>query len=498
MVHGPGQVLRGFTRVALIFWGSTWQFQPDVTEASTVNGMWQHVGTNPWTDSLLQYWDNWSSVDDTGRLYVGAWTDLGSSPASIYTQADVAAEVQRALTVGPFQYDPNTLYMVFANRGAQNDQGSTVCGYHSFTGAPQGGLAAYAVMDYGHCSDVQLAGAVGDGRAQRFEVVSLHEFAEGVTDPFMDAWGNGQSGSEIGDLCQDNLITVNFGGTGYAAQQIYGNNEGRCLSSTTVSYSYRWISQTYVNNNQASAPGNTYPVSLVVQNTGNVQWPVNSVLRLGTDAPQDHCSAYYDPGTWSGCIRVGGMVNQINSAYSTIQPGQDAVFTFNFFTNPAQTCTTVNEHFNLVFEARLWMASAGIYWPVNIGCYDASFNSETPPTALVVGDNPVTNMTKIRFVNTGNLPWNNDSKTQLTTNGCSMFYDMVTWSACNVATSRVTNVSNTGKTSVDPGEVGEFDVVLSVPAATVPGNYGQQWVLVEAGFQTMGSSYHTSTYNVVA
>jgi hypothetical protein len=32
----------------------------------------------------------------------------------------------------------------------------------------------------------------------------------------------------------------------------------------------------------------------------------------------------------------------------------------------------------------------------------------------------------------------------------------------------------------------------------VAGNYGQQWVLVEAGAQTMGSSYHTSTYNVVA
>jgi hypothetical protein len=151
-----------------------------------------------------------------------------------------------------------------------------------------------------------------------------------------------------------------------------------------------------------------------------------------------------------------------------------------------------------LYPLRMGWEAQGIYGPVNIGCYNGSFKSETLPTALVTGDNSVTNTTKIRFVNTGNLPWFNDGKTQITTGDCSMFYDVVSWPACNVATSQIINASNSDKSWVDPGEVGEFDVVLSVPATRLPGIYGQPWVLVEACAEVMGCSYHTSTYSVVA
>ncbi len=490
MSHGSGNVLRGYTRVAIIYWGPNWNGDPRL---GTVDNMWHNVGVNSWTDVLLEYWDNISSTDDTGNTFAGSWVDLGSAPAATYTIADVNAEAQRAINLH-FGYDPNTLYLVYANNGAHTDQNA--CGWH-YWGSYNSQPMAYGTVDYGRCQ-VSVAGAAGDVYTQGLTKVGLHEFAEGVTDPFGNAWGQGQNGQEVGDLCDTNYIGINFGGTVYAGQQIYGNNEGACLSSKSVTYSYKWISQSYTPN--PMAPRSYYAVNVVVQNTGTVQWPVRSILHFGTDSPQDRCSAYYDGGSWLGCTRIGGLYNQANSSYSTVQPGQNAVFSFYFYANPSRVCSTSNEHFNLVMEGRLWFGSAGIYWPLTEGCYNGSFNSETLPSpGLVAGDNSVTNTTKIRFVNTGNLPWNNDGFTALVaTGGCSMFYDSLTWINCNTATAHVINVSNSSKSWVDPGEVGEFDVVLNVPPATLPGSYSQQWVINEQGIQTMGSSYHTSTYSVLA
>ncbi len=195
------------------------------------------------------------------------------------------------------------------------------------------------------------------------------------------------------------------------------------------------------------------------------------------------------------------MYNQQNSAFSTIQPGQNAVFNFYFYANPVHTCQTNNEYVNLVFDGRQWLNSGGIFWPLTEGCYNGTFVGETLPTpGLVPGDNPVTNTTKIRFTNTGNLTWYNDGWFRLAYvgSGCSPFYDSATWINCNRASSHVLNVSNPGKSWVDPGETGEFDVVLNVPATTLPGSVGNPWSLVDEWAMWLPSAGHTSTYTVVA
>ncbi len=284
MAHGNGPVLKGFTRVALIFWGPNWN--GDGRLAPVLN-MFSHLGPNAWTDILLEYWDNWSSTDDTGYVFGGSWTDLASAPAATYSVASVAAEVQRAFNVGALGYDPNTLYLVYPNNGAHTDQ-SGACGWHYWNGNYGSGFA-YGDVDYGTPGcQISVSGASGDSYTQELTKVGLHEFAEGVTDPFGTAWGNGQNGQEIGDLCNGNLITVNFGGTVYAAQQLWSNNAGGCIGNRAVTYSSKWITQSYTPN--PMNPRSYYNVQLVVQNTGNVQWPVRSVLRLGTDRLQDHCS----------------------------------------------------------------------------------------------------------------------------------------------------------------------------------------------------------------
>jgi len=495
MSYHNGRVLKGFTRVALIFWGSGW---PGNGRQNTVIGMFSHMGANPWSDTVLQYWDNWSSTDNTGALYAGSWVDTGSNPPGTFSPTDLETETLRAFTVGGLSYDANTLYLVYPQSGSHTDQGTGVCGYHTWDPYYMSGLV-YGGVDYQNCP-ISVSGATGDSISQHLTDTSSHEFAEAVTDPFGDGWYNtNPQGGEIGDMCNNNLIAWNFGGTSYAVQQLWSNQAGGCASSTSATYSYTWVTQTYTPN--PAEPRQLYSVSLVVRNSGNVQWPARSIMSLGTDVPQNRCSAFYDAGSWSSCGRVGGMYEQSCPGCSTIQPGQNAVFNFNFSIPPGTACQgPFNEHFNLLVELRTWLNSAGIFWPITVGCYNGSFQSETPPSpGLVAGDLPVTNTTKIRFVNTGNVPWRNDGWTRLAYvgGGCSTFADP-TWIRCDRVTGSFTNVSNSSKSWVDPGEVAEFSFVLDVPATTLPGTYSQAWQLVNEWAQWMGSSYHVSHYTVLA
>jgi hypothetical protein len=64
-----------------------------------------------------------------------------------------------------------------------------------------------------------------------------HELFEAITDPLLNAWFNGLSGNEIGDLCAsfDNFVTVNH--NKYVLQSEYSNIRHLCVSANLTSTS---------------------------------------------------------------------------------------------------------------------------------------------------------------------------------------------------------------------------------------------------------------------
>jgi hypothetical protein len=192
------------------------------------------------------------------------------------------------------------------------------------------------------------------------------------------------------------------------------------------------------------------------------------------------------------------LTNQLNSAYSTVQPGQNAVVDFDFYLNPSQECRTNQEAFNLVMGQRQWLnPGAVIYWYLTEPCYGASFVSYQAPAHLLPG-NTSQNTIHQFYKNTGGIPWYSDGLTRVaTSNGaCSPFYSSSTWISCNRATGSFVNTSVPGKQQIDPGETGEFTFILNVPATMTPGTYSQGWTLVEEGAASMGGT-HTETYSVL-
>ena len=142
------------------------------------------------------------SVDDAGSE--GA--DLGPDIAAL--QAHVLAVVDRAVSGGRLPWDANALYAVFiADDVYAPGLCTRYCGWHSYAApyAPSGGGAAGAIKfalvgSVMACPDACALDALrqgpggawltpnGDADADAMAQVLVHEIAEAVTDPQLDAW----------------------------------------------------------------------------------------------------------------------------------------------------------------------------------------------------------------------------------------------------------------------------------------------------------------------
>lgn len=105
------------------------------------------------------------------------------------------------------------------------------------------------------------------------------------------------------------------------------------------------------------APGESAYVRVRARNMGNQTWrKIN--FHLGTLAPMDRQSPFYDSGAWLAPERPAELVE------STVAPGDTGTFLFSL--KAPSTPGTYYERFGVLVEGQQWLDDLGVHFVVNV------------------------------------------------------------------------------------------------------------------------------------
>jgi hypothetical protein len=252
--------------VFITFWGSQWSSgfstggYTSAQAQSYISGFFGGVGGSSWANSTTQYCQAVPSgttncalvggavnVTNPSRQLGGTWIDSSTLPSRLGTSS-IAGEALRA--VAHFGYDANADYMVFTPSGhSTSGFGTQFCAWHSSTSSSSGPVSFANIPyqpDAGAACGMNFVNqsndSFGNGYFDGFSIVSGHEYAETVTDPFPSSgWLDG-SGAENGDKCawissgQGAAQNVALGGNDYAVQSLWSNAFNSGAGGCVVSY----------------------------------------------------------------------------------------------------------------------------------------------------------------------------------------------------------------------------------------------------------------------
>jgi hypothetical protein len=213
---------------------------------SLINGFLGNVATADGSTTNVyysdtQYYDNVSGNILYGSTFGAAWTDTSALPASGCTDsytgvclsdAQIQAEVNKAITAKGWTAGPTHLFFLFTAKGIGSCAGSSCafsqyCAYHSWIGSGSG-VTLYANMPYA----ATVAAACDSGQhpnsddADATINVASHEHNEAITDEQGSAWYD-RRGYENGDKCAWKFGTAlgSTSGAGTQYNQLIGTGK---------------------------------------------------------------------------------------------------------------------------------------------------------------------------------------------------------------------------------------------------------------------------------
>jgi hypothetical protein len=216
-----GGPLLSEVQVFVLFWGDTWQQDPQVALVQQINSFFDYVLTSEMMDQLAEYSVPGQAISHGTRT---GSIELTTAPPSNVSDGDVKQLIQQELSSDPAVPQPtsSSLYFIFLPAGVtvgMEGGASCVnfCGYHSDID----GQVFYAVMPYPDC----LGCAGGLSVIDALTATSSHELCEAITDPIPgQGWYDDQNG-EIGDICAWQTKKVGD----FTVQLEWSNTAGRCL-----------------------------------------------------------------------------------------------------------------------------------------------------------------------------------------------------------------------------------------------------------------------------
>jgi len=241
--------------VYLVFWGSQWNGHDPSGEASILQNFFGGVGGSAWAASTTQYCQGVSSgtffckggatAGNPAGALAGVWYDNATAAPRAPKQSQIANEAIRAAAhFGKTSSASNAsvqYVIATASGNSSSGFGRSYCAWHSSTASAYGDLA-YTNLPY-----ITDAGAScganfnGLGPNAGITIVSGHEFAETVTDPFPNGGWLDSSGSENGDKCawissgQGAAANVDFATGTFPVQSLWSNafsgDAGGCVLS---------------------------------------------------------------------------------------------------------------------------------------------------------------------------------------------------------------------------------------------------------------------------
>jgi YD repeat-containing protein len=211
--------------------------------------------------------------------------------------------------------------------------------------------------------------------------------------------------------------------------------------------------------------GQSYSISVTMQNTGTSTWTASNLYRLGSQNPHDN-------QTW-GTHRI--------DLTESVGPGQTT--TFNFTVIAPSTPGNYNFQWRTVRDGVEWFGAYTNNVVVNVTqsggtLNNSSFVSQTVPSSMVAGQSyPVA----VTMQNTGTTTWTAGNLYRI---GSQNAQDNVTW-----GTHRIHLIAPVG-----PGQTATFNFTVIAPST--PGNYNFQWRTVRDGVEWFGAYSTNVTVNV--
>lgn len=268
------------------------------------------------------------------------------------------------------------------------------------------------------------------GMTRRLGIVSP-QTVNGVTYQFVSWSDGGATTHNISTQPTDTTYTANF------------------VDVSTITNGAAFVSQSVP---ASMNSGQTYNVSVTMQNTGTSTWPAGYSYRLGSQSPQDNTA-------W-GFNRV--------SLATSVTPGD--IGTFNFTVTAPATAGNYNFQWRMVQDGVQWFGdiTPNVVVAVSTAPNAAKFVSQSVPTSMTGGQSYNVSVT---MQNTGTNTWPAGSTYRL---GSQNPQDNFNWGLNRV------NL----QTSVAPGASVTFNFMVTAPSTV--GNYNFQWRMLQEGVQWFG------------
>lgn len=236
--HGGPVVKR--PQVLSSFWGATWSTPANKKRADRLNQYLTDLVKSKYMNILSQYGVGVGAGPATGAFVKS--TFIASVPNNI-GDGDIRQIIQTAIDKGvlPEPAKPtNNVLVIFLGEGIgvnEPAQGLVLCepahdtafGYHSFFTTKAGNAFYYSIIPAldNKClkqtcpSDAGCSLHLAETQEQRQTQVTSHEFAEMTTDPELNAWFDGTTGAENGDICNGESGTITVEGRTWTVQRMY-------------------------------------------------------------------------------------------------------------------------------------------------------------------------------------------------------------------------------------------------------------------------------------
>ena len=202
IIYGGGPIMSGTVNVYYIFYGN-W-----------TNNTGPTILTD-WANSVggSGYWDiNTLYTDATGKHPSNSVSFGGSTTVSAtgsITDSDVFTIVSNAITTGALPKDTNGVYFVVTSADIDESSGfcTLFCGWHTHATIGGSDIKYSFVGNFDRCPGACTAPSPspnGNPGVDGMMTAVSHELMETVTDPDLNAFGNGTE-TENGDLCNFNM-----------------------------------------------------------------------------------------------------------------------------------------------------------------------------------------------------------------------------------------------------------------------------------------------------
>ena len=245
--------------------------------------------------------------------------------------------------------------------------------------------------------------------------------------------------------------------------------------------------------NQSVMPGAKRNVKIMYKNTGEEDWdaaPGLDQVRLGTYNPKDRPSPWATGGdgavptseNWPVYYRPSDIDGRYDPTTNTVMPADvikpGEIATFSFTITAPQQGGIYHEYFNPVVEGRMWMPPTGVWFEFKVIEPGAHYEYAGQSQSIQSVGTTATGMdVTLKLRNSGRDPWpvggNFKLATDRPTDVASPFYTS-TGSGAWLSPTRVSaidrNVNDSNKTTVDSGEVAEFNFRVNVPPLPI-GSY---------------------------